>query len=551
MDRRIVCVLTLTVLLLLAGCDTGADAPGGRPSPGATSTAAVQPEGATLRWAVREPSGIVPPMAIDSAGLLIVDALFDSLTAVAEDGTVQPRAAVAWDHADRGRRWEFTLRPGARYHDGTPVTAEDFVRSWSMTVDQGMTGPHLKDVVGYRSVRSGRADTLSGVRATGERTLEVRLTSPNMDLPAIVAHPSLGPMPSAALEQGAEFADRPVGNGPYRMVEPWAHGQFIRVARVDEWRNGRRVRSSDRVREIVFRAIDPDAGYVGFQQGRIDVAPVPAGALEQARRTYGAALDGRGPGVVDAPEPSLYFLGMNVAQEPWDDPEVRRALSRAIDRRALVGADRDRQLDAARSLVPLSLPGASGQFCDTCLHLPSLAESAFRRAGLTQITLSYDEGGGHEQIVRQIRADLAAVGVDAELRAVPFDGYLAALEAGDLGLYRFGWQAQYATAGAMLEPVVGSGAPAEPGDGANYGGYASQEVDDLLAEARTAATFEERAGLWAQAERVAQRDQAVVPLFTYRQRTAISRRVENLTLTPWGTATPELARVVADPQVLP
>lgn len=498
---------------------------------------------------MREPAGIVPSVAVDSTALLVVDTLFDSLTAVSTDGTVRSSAAVDWESFDRGLRWQFTLRAGAQYHDGTPVQAQDFVSAWTMTVDQGRTGAHLQDVVGYHALREGRADRLAGVRAVDDRTLEIRLGAPNMELPVIVAHPSLGPVPPGALDNAGRFTDHPMGNGPYQMTEPWAHSQFIRVARFDSWSNGPRARSRERVREIVFRAIDADAGYVGFQQGRIDVAPVPAGALEQAQRTYGEAVDGRGPGVVDAREPSLYFLGMRVDQEPWDDPEVRRALSRAIDRAAMVESDGDRQLDAARALVPLSLPGAGDELCDTCLHLPSLAESAFTTAGVNEITLTYDEGGGHEQIAQQIRRDLATVGVRLELRSLPFEEYLTALEQGDLSLYRFGWQAQYASAGAMLEPLLRSGAPREAGDGANYGGYSSEEVDRLIDEARTTESFEERLEVWAEVERIALRDQAVVPLFTYRQRTVISERIENLTLTPWGTATPEQARVVADPSI--
>jgi len=545
--------LLVLLLVLPAACDPSAEPPEATPSPSLPSSSAShpQPEGATLRWAVREPAGIVPSIAVDSTALLVVDTLFDSLTDVSADGAVSASAAIEWEHFEHGRRWRFTLRAGAQYHDGTAVTAQDFASAWTMTVDQGRTGAHLQDVIGYRALRDGRAKRLAGVRAVDDRTLEVRLHRPNMDLPAIVAHPSLGPVPSGALDDAGTFTDHPIGNGPYQMAEMWAHGQFIRVTRFNDWSNGLRARSRERVREIVFRTIDADAGYVAFQQGRIDVAPVPAGALEQARRAYGEAVGGRGPGVVDAREPSLYFLGMRVDQEPWDDPEVRRALSRAIDRRAMVESNSDRQLDAARALVPLSLPGAGRAQCDTCLHLPSLAESAFATAGVSDVTLTYDEGGGHEEIAQQISRDLAAVGVRVELRSLPFEDYLAALEQGELGLYRFGWQAQYASAGALLEPLLRSGAPREAGDSANYGGYSSEEVDRLIDQARATVPVEERLETWAEVERRALRDQAVVPLFTYRQRTAISERIENLTLTPWGTATPEQARVVADPEIVP
>ncbi len=405
--------------------------------------------------------------------------------------------------------------------------------------------------MGYRAVRAGRAALLSGVRAVDAVTLEVRLRRPDMTFATVVAHPTLAPLPATALAGGRQFATKPVGNGPYRMAERWSSRQFIRVERDDDWHNGPSERSAERVREVVYRIIDPDAAYVAFQQGRIDVASLPAGALGQALLTYGRAGDDGGPGVVDEPVPSLYFLGIPVGQPPWDDPEVRRALSRAIDRQALVTAQGDLDLDPAQRIVPPAFADAGNVTCDTCLHLPSVAAAAFERAGVTEATLTVDEGGGHDRVARRIQTDLAAVGVDLTVRELPFEDYLAEVESGSVGLYRFGWQAPHPTAGAMLEAVVRSDAPAERGDGANYGGYASEEVDDLLDRARRAGSAGRRRTLWAEAERRALEDQAVIPLFSFRQRMVVADRVAGLVVTPWGTATPERASIVAEPDTAP
>ncbi|HSJ45281.1 MAG TPA: ABC transporter substrate-binding protein [Euzebyales bacterium] len=539
------------VALLLAACDAAEVA-----APGATagtvvpraSSSVAPARGGTLRWAIRRPAAIVPGETTDDAGLLVVDTLFDSLTRVDTAGEVHAAAAVRWRSSAGGRRWRFTLRSDARYHDGTAVRARDFAVSWAHTVELGLTGSHLQDVVGYGAVREGRADRLAGVRAVDGVTLEVRLRHPMMDLPALVAHPTLAPLPPRATS-ARRFADQPVGNGPYRITERWSGGQFIRVERDRGWRNGPKERSSARVGEIVFRIIDTDAAYVAFQQGRVDVAPLPAGARRQALRTYGPADQGRGPGVVDAPSPTLYFLAFHMDTPPWDDVEVRRALSRAIDRVALVDAQRDLELDPARWIVPPALQHVTPEVCDSCLHLPSLAADAFRRADVTEVTLTVDAEGGHEQVARRIRADLAEVGVDVTVETLPFEAYLAGIEAGELGLYRFGWQAQYPSPGAMLEAVVRSGAPRERGDGANYGGYADERVDRLLDRARRARSARRRQQLWTRAEERALRDQAIVPLFSFRQRTVISERVRDLAVTPWGTATPERARLVADPEI--
>lgn len=546
-------------MLLAAACD---------PAVGSRSAASVQPSetidapvptgaasadarasesvGATLRWAVRSPVAIVPWAVVDASGLLIVDTVFDSLTAVTAAGAVRPAAAVRWQSFDGARRWRFTLRPDARFHDGTPVTAGDFVRGWSMTVRRGVTGSHLIDVVGYRDVRAGRTPRLAGVRAVDDRTLEVRLVRPTAHLPAVVAHPSLAPA-HPGVADGDDFASQPIGNGPFSVVEPWAQGQFVRVARAARWRNGPQATARGRIGEIVFRTLAPEVAYVGFQQGRIDVAPIPAGALGEARSTFGQRVGRDGPGVVDGPLPTLYHLGVRVDTPPFDDVDVRRALSRAIDRRALAAGLPDRGVDVARSIVPPVLRAGTAVSCDACLHIPSWAASTFADAGVDELTITYDRGGGHEPVVDQLRRDLAAVGVTLTTRALPFGEYLAALEAGELTLFRFGWQAQDATPGAMLEAVVRGGAPVERGDAANYTGYASSTVDELLDRARASRSDERRALLWAEAEERALDDMPVIPLFFERQRIVVSERVRRLELTPWGTATPELARVVDDP----
>jgi oligopeptide transport system substrate-binding protein len=118
-------------------------------------------------------------------------------------------------------------------------------------------------------------------------------------------------------------------------------------------------------------------------------------------------------------------------------------------------------------------------------------------------------------------------------------------------MYRFGWQAPDPTAGAMLEPIARSGAPAERGDGANYGGYTSERVDDLLDRARRADSPTRRQTLWATAEPQALDDQAIIPLFTFRPRVVSSDRVSGLVVTSWGTATPERANIMTSDTVEP
>lgn len=546
----------LAVALVLAACQSG---PGpATPSEGATARPtptgeAEVADGGTLRYAISQPSAIVPVEADNSAALTVVDAVFDSLTFWAPAGgdappsqlEVRPAAAVSWSSDSDARTWTFELRPGATFHDQTPVTAADFKFAWEVAVDIDEVGYHLSEVAGYDALREGEADELAGVTALDEGTLQVRLEGPNADFPAVVGHPALGPLPRELWQSDADaFREQPVGNGPFAMSEAWAHQQFVRVAPFEHWRN--RV-AKPSVTEVIFQVLDAETAYLAFQQGRIDFTDVPSGALEDAAERYEESPDGyTGPGILRGDVPALYYLGFNVTTPPFDDPEVRRAVSQAVDRAAIVSRVLDGMVRPARSIVPPALPGAfGGGLCRMCRHDPDAAEEVFAERGITELTLWYNREGGHERIARVLRRSMQQVGVRLELRAADFPEYLATLEAGEAGLFRFGWTADYPTADSALYPILHSSASGEGEAAHNYGDYSNPDVDALLDWARVTLDDDERDALYREAADVAlNRDHVLAPLFTYRHAAVASERVEGLVYNAMGLVDLVSVRIV-------
>lgn len=477
----------------------------------------------TLRWAITEPSGITPDGAIDEAGLRVVDLLFDSLTVVGPNGEAQPAAASSWRSQDNARRWLFTLRRGLSFHDGTPVTAGDFVRGWNAVVAAGR--PQLHEVMGYAAVRSGSVQGLMGLTAIDDHTLSVQLSAPNVKFPLTAAHPALAPVPAQANQ--AAFTDLPVGNGPFAMAEPWARGRFVRLSRVDD------MGESDEVQEVVFRISDPATAYVRFQQDRVDITPVPGGALEAAIDAYGIADEGSAqPGVHTEASPGLLYLGVNTQTSPWDDVEVRRAVSYAIDRPALIEAVAEGNGASATALVPPAVADRTPNTCTTCNRRVDEAREIFHDRGIRSVTLTHEESPGDELLVRQLRSDLAEVGVRLVARPLPFSELLDALESGEAGLYRFAWLTETPTAYASLAPLVAAGEP-QAGVNVNYGRYENPEVDRLLTTARAARDETRRQRLLARAERIVLHDQALIPLYTTRSRLLVADRVTGFRLDPF------------------
>ncbi|MPZ74704.1 MAG: hypothetical protein GEU74_16075 [Nitriliruptorales bacterium] len=427
----------------------------------------------------------------------------------------------------------------AAFHDGTRVAAEHFVRTWSAAVRDGRAAHHLRDVAGYQAVRDGRADRLRGAVALDRTTLEVSLSRPVQDFPSMVAHPALAPMPEVSKSQ----LEHPVGNGAFGMAEPWARGRFVRLRRHRPAPTRRGIGAA--VDEVVFRFQDETSAYIAYEQERVDVAPIPMGALSQSPPPATRVVPYRGPGVLLGPLPTTYFLWFNQAKSPFDRPAVRRAVSQAIDRSRLVREVFEGNASPGQGLAPGVVPGGRQRACRSCRFRPVAAERILRAHDVSRVTLWINAGGDHERIAARLRADLARVGVAVRVRSVPFERFLDVVTDGEAQLFRFGWTMDYPVLENALRPLFHSASTPGRGAGANYGGYASRRVDALLDRAAATPNHRRRVALLQRVEDIVlDRDQAIIPIVRLHRRTVVADRVLNLTYGPFGTADIEAVRVV-------
>lgn len=527
----------LALCLLCVACTS----PDPRPAPGGLPIPTVSPSPAaatdpTLRWAIGEPTAIVPIDATTPDDLLVVDALFDSLTAWNDVLDVRPAVASSWNRADGGATWRFSLRADARFHDGTRVTANHFVRTWNELARRGRAHHHLQDVAGYRGVRRGRSTSLHGVAALDASTLEIRLSRPLAEFPAVVAHPALAPMAAPAVS--AAQRDRPIGNGPFRMAEPWAHDRFVRLERVGTVAPVDATGATP-LHEVVFQIQDPASAYIAYEQGGVDVATVPPIALAADPAPAEPTTRYRGPGLLQGDLPSTYFLLCNTTQPPCATVHARRGIALAVDRRRVVAEAFHRSAAPGLGVLPAALPGQVNRTCGHCVHDPVGARHLLQRGGVERTRLWISRGGDHRRVARRIQADLAHVGVAIRIKAVGFDRFLSALRSGERGLFRFGWTLDYPTGDNALRPLFHSRG------GLNYARYRHRDVDALLDAAATAQNPRRRLALYREAEDlILGRDQAVIPVASLRRRTVVADRVDNLVYGPMGTANLEQVRIV-------
>ncbi len=486
----------------------------------------------------RDPSSLDPARSIDDGGLMVVDALFDSLTRMSYDLTsVEPAAAESWEVSEDGLVWTFSLRE-ATWHDGLPVTAQQFVRGLThVASDAGGTQPfhaHLLSRIRGWSATQDSGAVLAGVQALDARTLQVEVDTPFGDLPAALSHPALAPRRRAGVDMQS-----PVGNGPFRMDGEWAHNQFIRVAAVPNHVD------APRVGEVVFQIYAgerPDSLQLeDFRAGALDVAAVPPVEAERVRGEFGASPDGyTGPGLLEGDADEAYWIGFNTAMPPFDDPAVRLGISQLLDRDRLIDVYAASTRTRATGIVPGGIPGSGAIDCAPCRHDPLSAEAALadfadRLDGPMHI-LTIDgvtNRGVATALATAIRETTGAVVI---VDAVPLGEWLTGVREPSLQVFRAGWEASWPTMGGILAPSFSS----DQIGGDNLVRLADGPLDAAI-DTAMAAGGSDAIPLWQDVEQRVSDLAAVAPVFWYRLNVVVADGVRGFRMSPSGQV--DLAQV--------
>lgn len=498
-----------------------------------------------VRVAIGEPPSLAPTDAdpTGDAGHVLA-ALFTPLVGYDRQGRPVPLAAESVEPGPDRRVWTVTLRDGYTFHNGEPVTADRYLDAWNFAAygpSRQRNNYYFERIEGYAELnpRHGgepAARTLSGLAKLDDRRFTVTLTEPFAEFPAMLGAPAFYPLPRAALPPGGGssladgFAIAPVGNGPFRMVS-WRPGDRIELAPHPE-HPGEPPPRIDGV-EFVFYPT-PEAGYADLRAGEVEVVTeIPAGKLSTVESELGDRY-------LRLPGAGLQFLAFPAYQTELADPEIRRAISMAIDREEIAtGVFRDTQ-PAARSFVPPVVPGAQPDGCGpACRYDPVAARDRYAQAGgPAELTLTYNTDGGHQDWVAatcdQLRAHL---GVACTPQPVPeFADLLARLDRQEpVGMVRLGWEMDFPSIASYLDPMFAS-------DGsANLHGYHNPELDAQLAAAAAAGSPEAALAGYRRAEAILARDLPVIPLRFDTHTIGHSPAVREVTLTRMGQL--DLARI--------
>ncbi|GAA4005669.1 ABC transporter substrate-binding protein [Allokutzneria multivorans] len=469
--RRTVAGL-LAVLLLLSGCSTGPAA-----EPGVISVG------------LREPASLLPGRVNDLPGREIVGALWTPLTELgAADQPPIPVAAESVTGPDR-LLWTVVLRQGWRFHDGSPVTARSYVGAWEAAMREGWPAARvLTDQL-----------RVAALRAVDERTIEVRLHRPLGEFPKALASPALLPLPESVLasRDWDRFAERPIGNGPFRLTGPWVRDKGARAEPFDGFAGSVRPKA----RGVDFRVVgDPVDQFEQVSSGVLDLATeVPPSRHAAMQQQYADRH-------WNWPEPETTYLAFPLADKRFSEDSVRHAVSLAIDRAELATGPLGHQVTPAASFVP---PGLTGEgtpgACRPCTHDAQAAGVLLRQgnADLSRVTLYFEleeagQRGWVSRIAEQLRSGLGLL--DVTVRGLPGEEYRKALSSKSFdGPHVVRASAGYPSPQALLEPML-SGTNAD--------------VDSMLGEAAVAETPAAARRYYRLAENTVLRDLPMTPLWS-------------------------------------
>ena len=466
-----------------------------------------------------------PQLNEDTSGFHVIRDLFEGLLSQDASGGLTPGVATRYAASDGNTTYTFTLREDARWSNGDPVTAHDFVYAWRRAVDPSIASPYawyleLTEMVNAKEVLAGKKDpTELGVRAVDDHTLEVKLNAPLPYFPAMTTYATLFPTHRATIEaHGADWTapGNMVSNGAYMLENVVLNEYHTRVRNPMYWNAGRVI--IEKVTGLVIN--DVNQALTRYRAGELDhLEPLPPGQ-------YPALSKELPDEATSVPRLCSYYYAFNHTESgnpALRDVRVRKALSMAIDRDVIVNqvlkggqwpAYNFTHLKTAGFAMPDIAYGKLGQ-----AERDAEARKLMSDSGAEDLTLKliYNTSESHKQIATVVsQMWKQKLGVRTELANFEWKTYLTIRGNQEFDVARSAWCGDYNEASTFLDLLTTT-------HGANDGRYSNEKVDELMRASKTA---EDPSGIYAEVEQILADDMAIVPIYHYANTFLLSADIQ-------------------------
>ena len=457
---------------------------------------------AALPWS---PRTLDPAYSTDIYSITLIQQIFDGLVQFDQNLNVVPALATSWTVSRDKLTYTFTLRGGARFHNGRLVTADDFVYSFTRILDPKEESSALgffERLKGASAYRKGERNEVAGLKALDAHTLEITINEPFAAFLSVLAMFNSKVVAREEIERwGKDFGRHPVGTGPFRLAS-WEGDQIV-LSVNPEYHEGRPY--LDRVVYTIYAGAQYDRIYDDFVAGRLEEAAV----FGPNRDTLASTTEYQ---FYRKPSLSLQFYGMNCLNKTLKEIKVRQALNYAIDKERIVREVYKDQFLPAPTILPPGMPGYSpenGAYdCDPDKAKALLNEAGYGFSGnrLSLTVLSASRSHAAQREMALMTEDLAAVGVRLQIQyETDWPTFEAALNDDNLQLYRYAWTADIPDPDNFLNILFGSKSAY------NFMRYSNPRVDSLLSQALVETDVLRRVELYREAERIVLADAPMIP----------------------------------------
>jgi len=506
---------TLALAMMMVGC--------GDKSASSGSSAKVDPNVLADKQELvinnaAEPESLDPQKVSGVPEAAVIRQMLVGLTTTDRDGKTIPGMAESWESTDN-KVWTFKIRD-AKWSNGDPVTANDFVYSWRRLLDPNTASPYASylvdaKVAGAEAIMEGKAavDSL-GVKALDDKTLQVTLSEPVPYFPDTLIHTSVKPVNQKAVEQfGDKWTDPAniVVNGPYKISE-WQVNDKIVLTRNESYYDN----ANTTLEKITMLAIPSSTTDVArYQAGEIDVTNE-----ELPSEQFKSLKEQLGDEVSVSPMLCTYYYEFNTVKPPFNDARVRRALALALDRNTITDKVVGQGQTPAYQLTPVSTNGMENntpewQNWDQARRVEEakklLNEAGYSESKPLKFELLYNTSDNHKKIaVAASSLWKQSLGfVDVSLINKEWKTYLDTRRNGNYQVARAGWCGDYNEPSTFLNIV-------KSGNSNNQGKYSSAAFDSLMTQTlKAGVTPEQRANLYKQAEVQLDKDMPNINVYHY------------------------------------
>lgn len=505
-------------------------------APAATTTAPPAAAGPITTY-IGEPEFLDPANTNESEGSAVLRALYEGLINYNPETSEPEFSGVAESvtSADDGLTWDVVLKDGWTFHDGTPVTAASFVDSWNYRAygpNASQVSGFFASIAGYADLQCGTvtepdpetgedvdvadcegqppaAETMSGLAVVDDLNFTVTLAAPETFFMTRLGYTAYYPLPESYYADPAAFNEAPIGNGAFMMDGSWEHDVEIRTVAYPDFAGD----NAAQIEALTFRIYeDVNTAVNDLLAGNLDI--VDAVPPERAAEVEAAV-----PNFGESQSSSINYLGFPLYDPAYQNPDVRAALSMAIDRQTLVDSPIFNGTRApAFNLQAPVIPGFQETVCDNWNYDPEQAAALWESSGGIEgpITVWFNSGAGHdawvEAVVNMWSETLGIDVANVTFEQLDFADYLPLADGqGFTGPFRLGWGMDYPHPQNYWQLLLDS--RFMPPNGSNNTGYSNPEFDAMVDEANAQADINDAIPLYQEAAAIACAETPLIPMF--------------------------------------